>query len=386
MDEPQVLALPFDALVATGCCLWFAFLLFSTYIPFLLLRWLLGTEKGSSTGVSKTGYLFGTYGAYREGAVTPRFNAATGVMAVLDLDETLTGDDQALAKFNAVWETKLRPNGGCLVYNTARHIKAYLRLVSDLKDRSVNLLVPDYLATGDGSEIRKFTPDGVPTVIGAYTDTIRRNWDTNVVASVCRQCEKKVRECCPSAKVASEAMSLISKEFNFKTCDPSEPFRQAVIMAGMENVEMYKRMVEESLDRRTAAPMACDVRVFYNGGILDYRQHPPIKRNDWYFVNTTPTTCGKGNAARFLAAKEAFPPDRVFVCGDSESDRSMMASDKIATNMCAVGNCRDKLREFIDEQCAAGRNGFISKQNHALAVLDGLVHFGFLRPEQLVVG
>lgn len=62
-----------------------------------------------------------------------------------DLDDTLTGNRDALARFNQVWITQLVPFGCKLVYNTGRSLEDYLAA-----SRDWDLLKPDAFIGGCG--------------------------------------------------------------------------------------------------------------------------------------------------------------------------------------------------------------------------------------------
>jgi hydroxymethylpyrimidine pyrophosphatase-like HAD family hydrolase len=95
------------------------------------------------------------------------------------------------------------------------------------------------------------------------------------------------------------------------------------------------------------------------------------------YIDVFPNALGKGNAARFLQEQLRLHPEQVVVAGDSGNDRQLFET---AYKGIIPVNALAELKSLA-RQCWH----YHSPYPAARGVLDGLQHFGFIEPSQLVM-
>ena len=112
----------------------------------------------------------------------PKDRAPNAMLLISDVDGTLTGDAEALKAFKLHWLEEQLPRGSILCYNTARSMTRFVDgiHVKELPD----LLQPDVLITGDGTEMWFFDSEGAPQLCQQWASHVREHWDLEQVSAV----------------------------------------------------------------------------------------------------------------------------------------------------------------------------------------------------------
>jgi len=90
-------------------------------------------------------------------------------------------------------------------------------------------------------------------------------------------------------------------------------------------------------------------------------------------LDILPTRASKGHALRYLAWKWQFDASQIITAGDAGNDIDMLRG---STKGIVVGNHSPELEELREE-----RYIYFSKQNHAAGIIDGLHHYGVISYE-----
>jgi sucrose-6F-phosphate phosphohydrolase len=87
-----------------------------------------------------------------------------------------------------------------------------------------------------------------------------------------------------------------------------------------------------------------------------------------HFLDIIPDLAGKGNAAKYVGCLLDLP---IVCCGDSENDEEMLKKSDYGI---LVGNAPYSLKKAMSEYSHV----YIAKLNHAMGVIEGLIHYGFI--------
>ncbi|MEB3338197.1 MAG: HAD-IIB family hydrolase, partial [Leptolyngbyaceae bacterium] len=99
----------------------------------------------------------------------------TKFLLVTDLDNTLVGDDQALAELNQHLSQHRQVHGTKIVYATGRSLTSYQQLLAQQP-----LLTPDALVTSVGTEIYY---NGSPTPDPTWSDCLAPQWNRDQIVA-----------------------------------------------------------------------------------------------------------------------------------------------------------------------------------------------------------
>ena len=102
-----------------------------------------------------------------------------------------------------------------------------------------------------------------------------------------------------------------------------------------------------------------------------------IHSGDGGFLDLLPYRASKGQAVRYLAYKWDIAPGTILVAGDSDNDREMLSGRMPAV---VVAN---HLAELADLRRPRQTRIYFSTQAYAAGILDGLRHFDFVPDEEL---
>lgn len=105
-----------------------------------------------------------------------------------------------------------------------------------------------------------------------------------------------------------------------------------------------------------------------------------ILSGDGHFLDLLPYRASKGQAVRYLAYKWDFAPGAILVAGDSDNDREMLTGSMPAV---VVANHR---AELADLRRPRRSRIYFSTQAYAAGILDGLRHFDFVPEGELRAG
>ena len=194
-------------------------------------------------------------------------------LLVIDLDNTLVGDDAATLALNQHLQSQRSQI--CLIYATGRSHDSTCELIAQKQ-----LLTPDYLIVGAGSEI--YQDDKLDLDWAEY---LSQNWDKIAIASLTQQ----FSELKPQSPQEQNPWKL-------SFCLESVPKASSVIN------DLQQKLAESGL----AAQL-----IFSSNKYLDI----------------LPQTSNKGNAITYLQKRLQIPPDATLVCGDSGNDISMFEQD-----------------------------------------------------------
>lgn len=186
---------------------------------------------------------------------------------VSDVDDTLLGDDDALADLAA----PLRRAGERLiiVYNSSRPCTSLRKTLADI----TYLLVPQFLVGGMGTEIE----EGVSgRELVDYRDKIGQGWQRDKIAA-------------------------LMDELGFEAHDPQfqTPLKASY---NVPDVSSYRRVL------RYLEAAGLQAKVVYSSG-----------KN----LDIIPSGAGKGRAVEYLRQRLGIKPQRVIVAGDSGNDLDM---------------------------------------------------------------
>ena len=236
-------------------------------------------------------------------------------LLVTDIDDTLIGDEEALARL-LLWRAANAPRVAFGVA-TGRSFARTLEVLDTWK-----VPVPDVLVTSVGTEIR-FTPDLKPDK--AWEGHIRHGWRR----------EEVIR-----ALAGAPGMKK-------QPAVNDGPFKASWDVLPGRNVDL------EGVRRLLRARGLAARLVFSQGKFLD----------------VLPVRASKGLAVRFLALRLGLPLESFLVAGDSGNDLEMLVGDTMAV---VVGNHKPELEEL------RGRDRvYFASASFAGGILEGIGHYRF---------
>ncbi|MEO9127701.1 MAG: sucrose-phosphate phosphatase, partial [Microcoleus sp.] len=194
-------------------------------------------------------------------------------LLVTDLDNTLVGDDAATQVFNQRLQSMRSQI--CLVYATGRSHASTCELIAEKQ-----LLAPDYLIAGVGSEIYQ---DGALDL--DWAEHLSQDWDKMAIASLAQQ--------------FSPLKSQSLQEQN--------PWK---ISYCLEPSAENRSIIQALQQKLTASGLAAQIIFSSNRD-----------------VDILPQTSNKGNALTYLQKRLQIPSEATLVCGDSGNDISMFEQD-----------------------------------------------------------
>lgn len=244
-------------------------------------------------------------------------------LLITDLDNTLVGDDAALAELNRQLDFHRQEYDSQLVYSTGRSVTRYRQLKAEKP-----LLEPDALILSVGTEIYL---NGSDSPNPQWADVLSQNWDRDLVVATATH----------FADLASQPNS------------EQRPFKVSYFLTEEAAVEVLPQL-DVALQER-----GLDIQLIYSGG-MD--------------LDILPRQANKGKAMTFLRETLGISPKQTIACGDSGNDLAMFA-DRLERGI-IVGNAMPELLEWH----YANPNGdrYLAKAHCAGGILEGLQHFGFL--------
>lgn len=188
---------------------------------------------------------------------------------VSDVDDTLLGDDAALARLSEA----LKPAPHViLAYNSSRPCASLRQTLN----ATPQLPMPDYLIGAMGTEIEQ-GQSGQP--LGDYTRQLQPGWSRQRIAAI-----------------------MAEMNFTAHSADYQTPLKASYDVPGLD---AYNQIV----DRLAAA--ALRAKVIFSGG-----------KN----LDIIPQTAGKGRVITYLQRRLQIQPERVVVAGDSGNDLEMFVA------------------------------------------------------------
>ncbi|KGF72740.1 sucrose-phosphate phosphatase [Neosynechococcus sphagnicola sy1] len=242
---------------------------------------------------------------------------------VTDLDNTLVGDDLAMAELNQRLSQFRQTHGTKVVYITGRSPTLYYQLQADKQ-----LLTPDTLVTAVGTEIydnSRNIPD--PT----WSEKLSQGWERDQVVAI-----------------ASHFAALFPQP-----ASEQRPFKISYFLAQEAALEVLPQL------RNKLSSKGLEVEIIYSGG---------------QDLDILPSGADKGRAMLFLRQKWGVEPAQTVVCGDSGNDISLFRSGQ--EKGIIVGNAQPELLKWHHQNPALNR--YLAKTCCARGILEGLKHFGYL--------
>ena len=248
--------------------------------------------------------------------------AVTPFLFVTDLDNTLVGDDEALAELSRQLNLH-RQDGTKIVYATGRSPILYQQLQSEKQ-----LLEPDALIASVGTEIYL---KGSDTADSGWSERLSKGWDRDLVVAT-------------TAHFADLVLQPDSEQRPFKV---SFLVTEAI---ASEVLPQLKSLLQER---------GLDIKLIYSTG---------------QDLDILPSHSDKGLAMQFLRQQWGMEPEQTVVCGDSGNDVALFSVG--AERGIIVGNASSELLQWHNSN--PSEYHYLAKGSCADGIIEGLKHFGFL--------
>jgi sucrose-phosphate synthase len=240
-------------------------------------------------------------------------------LIITDIDNTLTGDDDAMRELFALLEEHKETVGFCVA--TGRTVDSTQDLIAELR-----IPHPDIIISSVGSEIhyaRSLIEDK------GWASHISQGWDREAIADLLSQLDFiELQE--------HENQRTYKISFYMKPSPDHIPW----IYECMENARLR-------------------INVIYS--------HQS-------YLDVLPYRASKGKAVKYLSGKWHFPPEKIMVFGDSGNDEEMLRGQYRGV---VVGNYSSEM-----EKLKGRKEVYFSPENNAAGILDGIRKYGFLEPER----
>jgi len=248
----------------------------------------------------------------------------TKFLFVTDLDNTLVGDDQALAELNRRLSQHRQEHGTAIVYATGRSKTLYQQLKAEK-----HLLEPDALLAAVGTEIY-FNSSDIPDPI--WSKQIAPKWDRDLVVAATAHFADLI----PQPDVEQGL------------------FKVSFFLTQTAAVEVLPQL--ESLLQK----QDLETKLIYSTG---------------QDLDILPRRSDKGLAMQFLQKQWGFAAQQTVVCGDSGNDIALFSVGE--ERGIIVGNAQLELLRWHKANFAEYH--YLAQASCAGGILEGLDHFGFLR-------
>ena len=242
---------------------------------------------------------------------------------VTDLDNTLVGDDQALAELNQQMSQHRQEYGTKIVYATGRSPTLYKQL-----QKEKQLLEPDALIASVGTEIYL---NGSVKPDTAWSQRLSQGWDRDLVVATTTHFADLVPQ--PNSE--------------------QRPFKVSFLLTEEHAVDVLPQL-QYLLQER-----GLDIKLIYSTG---------------QDLDILPRSGDKGLAMQFMRQQWGIEPEQTVVCGDSGNDLALFAVGE--ERGIIVGNASTELLEWHKANPADYR--YLAKASCAGGIQEGLKYFGFL--------
>lgn len=247
----------------------------------------------------------------------------TPFLFVTDLDNTLVGDDEALAELNRQLSQHRQEHGTKIVYATGRSPTLYRQLQTEKQ-----LLQPDALIAAVGTEIYL---NGSETLDSTWSERLSQGWDRDLI-------------------LASTA--------HFADLVPQPDSEQRPFKVSFFLTEAVAKEVLLQLET-VLQNQGLDIKLIYSTG---------------QDLDILPRYSDKGLAMQFLRQQWKIEPEQTVVCGDSGNDLALFSVGE--ERGIIVGNASSELLEWHNAN--PGDYRYLAKARCAGGILEGLNYFGFL--------
>ena len=254
-------------------------------------------------------------------AAVPSFGTRltkVGYMLITDIDNTLVGDDDSMRKLFDLLEGKNDEIAWGVA--TGRSLELTLEAMTEF-----NFPMPDILICSVGTEIY-------------YGPNLRhdKGWQQHI-----------------SYQWKPELIKDVLAEFDFLVFQEAEGQRGHKISYYLDDRQNNRFALIQ--DRLKDARLRC--QAIYSHG---------------QFLDILPLRASKGKAIDYVRYKFDFSARRVMVSGDSGNDEDMLSGPSRAL---VVGNHSSEL-----EHLRGRSNIYFSTAEFAAGIMDGLTHYGFIKP------
>ncbi|KAL8274118.1 hypothetical protein Esti_001960 [Eimeria stiedai] len=263
------------------------------------------------------------------------------VLVVTDLDGTLIGHDDYLAKFKKHWTLNHFWRGSKLVYNTGRNLKDFLTAAG-----VHGLPKPDFAILGVGTEI--YTFPGVSSATHSHYGTLltpeeqqlhsedlahrEGSWPAWCPERLCARFEEKWLERMKGQFSRRETEDFVAREIQGEVYINGNAFHDPLRVS----VSIPTALLTEHLENPNSSfckKLKKEYKVCVSGG------------GDWRYLDLLPKEGGKLGATLYVMEQLGFTPERTLVCGDSGNDIDMFCHPSILG--CCVGNAHEVLVAFL---------------------------------------
>lgn len=262
-----------------------------------------------------------------------------------DLDNTLVGDPWATIGLNQ--RLAAARQQFYLVYATGRSLDSFRQLQQEFQaDTNAQLLEPDYLVTGVGTEI--YHQGQLDQEWAAY---LSRNWQ--------REAIKKIGHTFPALVYQPEADQNPWKVSYYLQPTPVKTANSFLTAANLQNLPKQKsnnQIIDDLQFKLAAAGLAAQV-VFSSNRDVDI----------------LPYHGDKGQAVRYLQKKLQVDSQFTLVCGDSGNDITMFQEQTLGV---MVGNSQPELLQWHTAHPEAQH--YLARSTYANAIWEAIEHFQLL--------
>jgi sucrose-6-phosphatase len=244
-------------------------------------------------------------------------------LLVTDLDHTLVGNDESLARLNQILDRCRQDLGTKIVYATGRSRASYQDLTT-----IQSLLVPDALISAVGTEI--YVGDATSSD-PEWVARLSTNWHRGRIVEL-------------ASRFADLELQPAAEQRPFKVSYYLSPSVAAAVVQQLQELFAHN---------------ALDVEVIYSGS------------KD---LDILPSGGDKGTAVQFLRDRWQVEPEKSVVCGDSGNDISLFKYGRERGIL--VGNAQSELRLW--HELHPVNYHYLAVAECAAGILEGLKYFQFV--------
>ncbi len=242
---------------------------------------------------------------------------------VTDLDNTLVGDDRALAALNEKLTQHREEHGTKIVYATGRSPVLFAELCHEKQ-----LLEPDALVASVGTEIYFNGSDNADL---GWSDKLTPGWDRDAILAT-------------TAHFADLVIQPDSEQ---------RPYKVSFLLTEKSAQEVLPQL------KSLLQQQGLDTKLIYSAGVD---------------LDILPRHGDKGLAVQFLRSLWEIEATQTVVCGDSGNDISLFSQTE--ERGIIVGNAKSELLQWHNENPA--KYHYLAQAFCAGGILEGLNHFGFI--------
>ncbi|MBN4003467.1 sucrose-phosphate phosphatase [Nostoc sp. LPT] len=265
-------------------------------------------------------------------------------LLVTDLDYTLVGDDQAMARLNQRLEQHRQQHHTKIVYSTGRSLFLYQKLI----DKKA-LLEPDVLICAVGTEIYYSNSN---TLDSKWSDYLSEGWDRDLVVNI------------------SKAFSELKPQPNTE----QRPFKVSYFLEEEKEIsgnclsDLESRLLKKGLDIQVICSLGSSTHI--NNLDNNYKDGKDLEIQ---VLDILPRKANKGMAMTFVRENLEIDVAQTVACGDSGNDIALFADKK--EKGIIVGNAKQELLKW--HEANPNPNRYLAKAQFAAGIEEGLQYFGF---------